>query len=215
MFWQCTFVHDDSHLSPWKYHVHNHFCHSHMCYSFGPTICFCKKHKCFLHHHSPLLHIIATLLCLELLHSNCFHCVHSPSIVLKICSLHWRSYVMLHNVVFLHQKGYVALSPLLPTLVGHYTYILAFRALTFQSFSLCAFSICYYHNLLLAFDHFVWCCTMVCLCAKRVPLCLPHCQGRFFMYSFFFFCFSFLSCVSTLNCVLYVCFCIPLLFFLR
>jgi hypothetical protein len=35
------------------------------------------------------------------------------------------------------------------------------------------------------------------------------------MYSFFFFCFSFLSCVSTLNCVLYVCFCIPLLFFLR
>ncbi len=68
---------------------------------------------------------------------------------------------------FLHQKGYVVLSPLLPTLVGHYTYILPFKAPTFQSYSLCAFSICYYRNLFLTFDHFVWCCTMACLLCQK------------------------------------------------
>jgi hypothetical protein len=89
------------------------------------------------------------------------YCSHNLFVTLE--SLMW-CYVML---CFLHQKGSVALSSLLPTLIGHYTYILTFRAPTFQSFSLCAFSICYYHNLFLTFDHFVWCCAMVCILCQK------------------------------------------------
>jgi len=89
------------------------------------------------------------------------YCSHNLFVTLE--GLMW-CYIML---CFLHQKGYVVLSPLLPTLVEHYTYILAFRAPTFQSSSLCAFSICYYRNLFLTFDHFVWCCAMVCLLCQK------------------------------------------------
>ncbi len=198
--------------------MHNPFGHLHMCYSFDPTIWFHKKHKCFLHHLSPLLqHIIVTLLCLEVSHSNCLHCVHFPSIVLTICLLHLKvlwdvmwcfvSYTKRAMLCFLH-----CCPPLLDTtLTFFHLKLLHSNRIHCVHSPFAIIVICSLHLIILC-GVAQWHVS----CAKRVPLCFPHCQGRFLcIHSLLIFCFCFFSCVSTLNCVLYICSCIPLLFSLK